>query len=130
VEKTIGTVVVAAFAASVAAALPGVAMTVTPAAKEIGHQIGHQVEATFRPPVFDRDGLTFNIAGFIQTLAKRGHSPIIGRSTGADQPDHRHARLLRTRSKRPRRRTAEQGDELTAFQLIAMHPLPLAGAVA
>jgi hypothetical protein len=51
-------------------------------AKEIGHQIGYQVEATFRPPVFDRDGLTFNIAGFIQTLPKRGHSPIV-------RPEHR-----------------------------------------
>jgi hypothetical protein len=39
----------------------------------------------------------------------------------ADEADHRHRCLLRTRGKRPCCRTAEQGDELASFQSIELH---------
>jgi hypothetical protein len=34
------------------------------------------------------------------------------------------ARLLRARSERPRRRAAEQREEVASFQVIELHPLP------
>jgi len=37
------------------------------------------------------------------------------RRCAAEYPDRRHRRLLRAHPKRPRRRTAEERDELTAF---------------
>jgi hypothetical protein len=43
----------------------------------------------------------------------------------AEKPDHRHRRLLRARRERPRRRrSAQQRDELAAFQLIELHAVP------
>src|SRR5262249_30903589 len=36
------------------------------------------------------------------------------RRSGVEQPNHRHRRLLRARRERPRRRAAEQRDELAA----------------
>jgi len=41
-------------------------------------------------------------------------------------PDHRHPRLLSARRERPRRRAAEQRDELAALQLIELHSVPAA----
>jgi hypothetical protein len=38
--------------------------------------------------------------------------------------DHRHRRLLRARREGPRHRAAEEGDELTPFQLIELHRSP------
>src|SRR6516162_513962 len=36
----------------------------------------------------------------------------IGRRVAAEEPDHRHRRLLRACRERPSHRTAEQGDEI------------------
>jgi hypothetical protein len=50
---------------------------------------------------------------------------------GAEKPDHRQCRLLRSRRKRRSRcHAAEQRDELTTLQSMEMHPLPLARAAA
>jgi len=35
----------------------------------------------------------------------------------AEEPDHRHRRLLRARRERPRRRAAEKRDELATFHV-------------
>src|SRR5262249_10292126 len=46
-------------------------------------------------------------------------------SSTAEEPDHRHRRLLRARRERPCcRRTAEQRNELAAFQMIELHSVP------
>jgi hypothetical protein len=47
-----------------------------------------------------------------------------------EQSNHRHG-LLRVRSERPSDRpAAKQRDELAPFQMIELHPLPLARAAA
>src|SRR5215471_6543402 len=74
----------------------------------------------FYPAKFERDVLTLDISGIVQTIAKCSHvvlSLVEGRV--ADESDHRHRRLLRSRSQRPRGcRAAEQRDELAAFHSI------------
>ena len=66
-----------------------------------------------QPMVLDRHVLALDVAGFVEAFAERGHITRggIGRPV-SDKPDHRHRRLLRTRRKRPRRRTAYERDEL------------------
>src|SRR5262245_27862443 len=68
-----------------------------------------------RPAVFDGHVLTIDEAGFLQASSECLHQmrSILGRP-GAEIPDHRHGRLLRARRERPRRREAEQGDELAS----------------
>src|SRR5262245_51316858 len=63
--------------------------------------------------IFDRDVLAFAIAGFLQTLPKGRYAVGVDFwSPEVDQSDHRHRRLLRPRRQRPRRRAAEQRDDL------------------
>jgi putative ABC transport system substrate-binding protein len=85
-----------------------------PSVYQIGRQLGQTIIPPFCPAIFDRHALAFDIAGFLQTLAKRAQSvrERIGRCR-MEKPDHRHRRLLRARPERPRRhRAAEQSDEL------------------
>jgi hypothetical protein len=67
----------------------------------------------FRRAVFDHDVLALDEACFLQALAERGHqvSGICERGV-PQETNNRHCRLLRTRRERPRRRAAEQRDEL------------------
>ena len=44
-----------------------------------------------------------------------------GQASAVEEPDHRQRRLLRARQERPRRRTAQQRDELAPFYLIELH---------
>ena len=85
-------------------------------ADQIGRQCRQSVVLTFRPTVFDRHILPFDITRFFQTLAER-RDLLAERSSrcGIKEADHRHRRLLRARRERPRRRAAEQGDEVAAF---------------
>jgi hypothetical protein len=64
---------------------------------------------TLCPAPFDCDISAFRIAGFVETLPKRGNGMRqIVRRLGIEKPDHRHRRLLRARRKRPcGSRTAE-----------------------
>src|SRR5262245_31196688 len=68
---------------------------------------------TFRPAIFDSDVLSFDIAKLTQSLAECVDS---GRRftwrSAAQEPDHRYRRLLGACCKRPRRRAAEQRDEI------------------
>jgi hypothetical protein len=68
------------------------------AADEVGGQCRQPIGVALRPAVFDRDVLTFDVAGFVQSLAERGHirGNRIGRR-GAEDADHRHRLLLRAR---------------------------------
>src|SRR5262249_29710180 len=58
-----------------------------------------------------RHVLALDVAGFAEALAKRSDSARI-RRPAVDKSDYRHPRLLRSRCHRPRRRAAEQRDEL------------------
>src|SRR5262249_47977073 len=64
------------------------------------------IRSILSPTVLDHYVLTLNIAGFLQTLAKRGEIICSGvaRGPAAAEPDHRHRGLLRAR--RARRHTA------------------------
>jgi hypothetical protein len=68
---------------------------------------------------FDLNRLNMFKSSFVPKLAPKSST----RTGGLDS--------LRTRRERPRdRRAAEQRDELAPFQLIELHPLPLASVTA
>src|SRR5262249_36273144 len=64
-----------------------------------------------RPAEIHRDVLAFDISCFLQSLTKRCHSVVFA-AAGIQKPDNRHRRLLRPRNNWPRRRTADERDEL------------------
>jgi hypothetical protein len=66
-----------------------------------------------RPAVFDRHALALDEASFLETLAERSHViQSFLRRLDVHEADHRHRRLLRARRERPRRRPANESDEL------------------
>src|SRR5262245_1426569 len=75
-----------------------------------------------RPPILDRHILALDVPGFTNALPECGQKACtIGkeRPRAAEEPDHRHGRLLRARRERPRHgRAAEQRDELAALHSI------------
>jgi len=59
--------------------------------------------------------VAFEEAGFGQPLAKTGDKGgVSARRLTVEKTDHRHCRLLRARSERPRRRATDQHDERAA----------------
>jgi hypothetical protein len=108
--KTMGIVVVAAWAASAAGVLPGVATT-----DQIGRHSRQSIVLAVRPAIFDRHVLSIDIPHLAQALAEGEQTARPGvRRCAAEEPDHRHRRLLRARRERPRGcRAAEQRNELT-----------------
>src|SRR5262245_51864362 len=89
-------------------------------AYQIGCEVGQSVSLVLRPAILDRHILTLDVAGFTKALAECGQiACTIGRPRGAEEPDHRHRRLLRARRERPAGRpAAEQRDELAASHSI------------
>src|SRR5262249_14218521 len=62
-----------------------------------------------------------NVAGLTKSLAERGHPARVGAWGPTAQPsDQGHRRLLRPRRDRPRRRAAEQSNELAALHSITL----------
>src|SRR5262245_26490683 len=85
-------------------------------AYQIGCEVGQSVGLVLRPSILDHDILALDVAGFTNALTECGQlACTIGRRPrAAEESDHRHRRLLRTRRPRPRgRRAAEQRYELT-----------------
>src|SRR6476646_9767820 len=81
--------------------------------REIGGEPRQSIVLTFRPTIVEGDVLTLDKASFIETLADdRNEGRVDGGRTGAEQPDHRHRRLLRPRRQRPCHRRATEQDEL------------------
>src|SRR6516165_8966584 len=76
--------------------------------------------ASLRPANLDCDGSVLDPAKLAQSLHKGGDPSALCRRCGAaHEPDSRELyRLLRARRERPRRRAAEQGDELAPFHSI------------
>ena len=67
----------------------------------------------FRPAVFDRYVSALSVARIGQALSNCGKDPAPGfRRPAAEEPDHRHRRLLGAGGERQCRCSTEQGDEL------------------
>src|SRR5262249_36363031 len=85
------------------------------ATNQLGCQRRQSVVLTVRPAVFYRYILALDVADFAQALPEREQTVCErdSRST-AEEPDHRHRRLLRTRREWPRgrRAAAKQDDEI------------------
>src|SRR5262249_40033792 len=88
-------------------------------AHQFSSQRGQSIELILRPAIFDRDVLTFDVAGFVQASIKRGHAVAAGfeRAT-VQEPDSRHRGLLCARRERPRGRAADEHDERAALHSI------------
>src|SRR6476660_6208772 len=69
-----------------------------------------------RPAILNRDVAPLDVADFAQPAAESGQVVYehFGRAA-AEEPNHRHCRLLRSRRERQTRRSAEQRDELAAL---------------
>src|SRR5262249_38210034 len=82
------------------------------AANQVPCQRWELIVVTQRPAKIDLHILSIEIAEFAQPALERDYDShgIVWRST-AEEPDHRHCRLLRACRERPRRRAAEQRDE-------------------
>src|SRR5262245_177993 len=87
-------------------------------AYQIGCEVGQSVVLVMRPAIFNRHVLALDVTGVCKAPPKRGHKVgPLGSGGGVNEPHHRY-RLLRARRERPRRRTAEQGDESAALHSI------------
>jgi hypothetical protein len=76
---------------------------------QFGREHGQSIVLALRPAVFDRDVLAFDEACFLQALSERGHKiGRVGERRVAEEPDHRHYRLLRTHGERPGGRRAAE----------------------
>jgi hypothetical protein len=79
-------------------------------ADQIGRQCYQAIALIVGPAVFDRDGLAFDIASFLQAVTKPPQTlrePV--RRLAVEKSDYRHRRLLRARDERPRGCRAERG---------------------
>jgi hypothetical protein len=91
-------------------------------ANQFAGQHRQPIVSTLRPPVFDRHVLVLDVTGVTQTSAKSGEIFAVRfERCEMKKPDHRHRRLLSTRSERPRRRTAEKRGERAAVQFGELH---------
>src|SRR6266566_1324139 len=80
---------------------------------KLSSQLRQSIILAERPAVFDAHVLAFNIAVLRQTGAeRRSQMRRILRRPRAEIPDHRHCRLLRADSERPRHSAANNGNEL------------------
>src|SRR5262245_19360530 len=85
------------------------------AADEIDHERWQPIELATQPVVLDENVLALDIACFTEAFAEgeAGAHRAVERAT-AHKADRWYGRLLRMHSKRPRRRAAEQRDELAS----------------
>jgi len=71
------------------------------AANKFSGEFRQAIEVLIRPPIFDRDVLTFNKSSLIQALLERGNEMNVTRGgLSVQKGDQRHL-LLRTHSERP-----------------------------
>jgi hypothetical protein len=78
--------------------LPGVAITATWRADEIGHERWQSIVLALQPVVLHRHVLTLDVAGFVEALTERTGNAHRGLGRSAvDEGDHWHRRLLRIR---------------------------------
>src|SRR5262245_47631168 len=109
---------------SAANAAGGDAVAIT-ATRRRTRSAAKSIDLTVSPAVFERDVLAFDVSGLLEALMKSAQIIREGlKRCRVQKSNHRHRRLLRDRLHRPRRRAAEQRDELAAFQLIESHSIP------
>ena len=120
--KTMGVVVLAAFAANAAVAPPFVAITATRRRTSSAASTGSRSNSPSRPAVFDL--LALDIAGVFQALSKGAQLVRHGvRRSGIEESNHRHRRLLRTRRHRHRHAAAAppRSDEFPPLRVTAVY---------
>src|SRR5262245_15230992 len=82
---------------------------------ELGEDFGRALAASFAPAIEDAHVATFDPAELAQPLDESiGPLPLSRSRVRAEKSDRGQCRLLRARRQRPRRRAAEQRDELAA----------------
>src|SRR6516225_7024356 len=82
-------------------------------AYQVSCEVGQSIILILRPAILDRHILAFDVPVFADALPECGHKTCsVGGRRAAEEPDHRHRRLLRARRERPRgSRAAEHRDE-------------------
>ncbi len=98
-------------------------------AYQIGCEVRQSVVLVLRPAILDHDILALDVTGFTNALPECGQKDCtIGRRPrAAEEPDHRHRRLLRARRKRPRGRRAAQCEYEFSPSDVDCHATPPAG---
>src|SRR5262245_41017557 len=79
------------------------------------------------PPIIDADVAAVTPAKVFERLAERRQIGLYFRiifDERAEHADPTETNRLRSRRQRPRRRAAEQRDDLAPFPLMEMHPIP------
>src|SRR5262249_36655486 len=94
-------------------------------ADEVCHERRQAIVSALHPVVLNHHVLALDVTGFAEGFAEPSAKArrVLGRS-GAEKADDRHRRLLRTRRERPRRRAAEQRDEVAAPHSITSSARP------
>src|SRR5262249_37222389 len=92
---------------------------------QFGGNLSETLAAALRPANLNRDVATFHPTEFAQPLHECGEPLALdqGRGGAQESAGRQLARLLRARRERPRGHCAQR-DELAAFQLIELHPVP------
>jgi hypothetical protein len=90
---------------------------------QIGGEFWQAVRLTFSRAILDPNILAFQIAGFPKTLSEVPQLRRCPRQPDMQNSNHRHRRLLRTRSERPGSRPACDERE----ELAPTHGLPSSG---
>src|SRR6516162_966183 len=81
-------------------------------AYQIACEVGQSVDLVLRPTILDRHILALDVTSFTNALPECGQiACTVGKRRAAEEPDHRHSRLLRARRERPCGRAAEESDE-------------------
>jgi hypothetical protein len=98
---------------------------------QLGCKLGQSLDPPVCKSIFDVDVLPLDMTEITQPLTEgvdfRRWS---GRAVMQETDPRDFRRLLRARRQRPRRRSAEQRYELTAFQSIEVHSIPEPGRIA
>src|SRR4029077_14019066 len=100
---------------------------------ELVCDLGKALSASLAPAILNRDIPALDPAQLTQPLHNSGgQMACICHRTRGHHPNGRQlSSMLRARRKRARgHRAAEQRDEVATFQLLKLHPLPLAGLAA
>src|SRR5262245_64879970 len=89
-------------------------------AYQVSCEVGQSIILILRPAILDRHILAFDVPAFADALPECGHKTCsVGGRRAAEEPDHRHRRLLRARRERPcDGRSAEQRYERAALHSI------------